>query len=127
MIPRKSNRFGVKDVVTKVVRTLADGTERKYARKFFRVYRDDGRPTTVSMEFEDYFRLCAKFRIGQAQASTTMRQAAKLVCGRDPSNRTVLFSAQIRTCAVLLLNAQAKGVTLEEYEAAMANNNAWAT
>jgi len=125
MIAKQRPRFGVKDVASKVTRQLADGTKRRYSYKLFRVYLLDGTATTASMEFDSYFRLCSRFKIGQAEVSSAFRQAARLMFARGERDRAVSFSSQIRTCAIHLLTAQAKGVSLDEYESALVNNEAW--
>ncbi len=78
-------------------RKTVAGVVREYDYKLFRVLGPSGRVTTVSVDWQVYFRLLKRYALGPRAFSLSVKScAARLIEARSVSP-TVSFSEQVRT------------------------------
>lgn len=108
-----------------VVRERMDGTALEYPTKLFRVLKKDGRATTISVEPLEFIDALSRFKTNQKGISPFVRAAYSRLDTSKGWKKGVGKSAQTWALAVKMLEAQHKGVSLDEYLHAEANNAAW--
>lgn len=108
-----------------VFRERADGTAREYHTKLFRVVKQNGKASTISVEPLEFIDALSRFKTNQRGISPFVRAAYAHLDASKGWKKGVGKSAQTWALAVKMLEAQRKGVSLDEYLHAEANNAAW--
>lgn len=108
-----------------IVRMNVDGSVSKHATKLFRVLKKDKKATTISVEPLEFIDALSRFKTNQKGISATVRAAYQHLDTTKSRKRGVGKSAQTWALALKMLEAQKRGVSLDEYLHAEANNAAW--
>src|SRR5690606_6000219 len=105
----------------------ADGSERVYQYKTFRVPGRDGSPTTVDVAVDELYVWLRTYPITTAGVGRLLRDAAHLLRRSPPtsSGRYLSWSVLVRNRAHRLMQALAAGATHEDALFAEQNNAVW--
>lgn len=108
-----------------VFRERADGTAREYHTKLFRVVKQNGKASTISVEPLEFIDALTRFKTTQKGISPFVRAAYAHLDASKAWKKGLKKSGQAWALAVKMLEAQQRGVSLDEYLHAEANNAAW--
>lgn len=108
-----------------IVRMNVDGSVSKHATKLFRVVKENGEASTISVEPAAFTCAFTQFKVGQKGISSTVRASYKYLDSTKTWRPDAPKSSQTWALALKMFEAQNRGVSLDEYLHAEANNAAW--